>query len=1054
MIKIVHLADTHIRNYKYHKEYKKVFEQIYANLKEEVPDYIVHCGDLAHTKTQLSPEYFEMASGFLDSLADIAPTIVLVGNHDANLKNESRQDAISPIVQTLEHKDLVLHKFGGAYEPEPGLVFNVLSLLEPDKWEEQSQTLDETKINICLFHGAVVGSKTDLGWEMAHGDIELDILKQFDYALLGDIHKSNQILDACGRVRYAGSTVQQNHGEEDNKGYLVWEIEDKKDFKVRHVSIPNSKPFVTVQLNSEGKIPKNVEVKSGSRLRIASDVNIPLDVMWQAIDAAKHRFKPESVTYIKKGSSAENFQITKSLQTSDDNLRDVVVQEKLITEFLKEYEIEEKLLEEVYNLNKNFDTIIKSEDDVMRNISWSPTKAEWDNLFNYGKDNVIELEKLSGTIGIFGGNFSGKTSAVENLLYTIFNSTAKNERKNLNIVNEHCDSGAGRVEIDIGNKKYSITRTTEKYKKKVKGLEAEEAKTDVFFECFDRESGETYELNGLTRQDTDKEIRRVFGTLDDFLLTSMASQHGALTFIDEGSTKRKEIIAKFLDLHQFEKKYKLAKDESVATKGALKKLEGKEFSGDIAIAEVELEETQKYLADGELEVAELRENIEGIAHQLSEVVGKIRKIPDGATDKVVSEDDIKRSQVNEENLQIGRKVLLRKQEDAKQKKEQIENFEENFDLGFWRQQKKEIEEKKNQIKELERSLRNAKEGKLRLLEKTGLLQEIPCGESFPGCKFICNAHEAKGQLGPQEEEFKAKKKELDKEKRGLSKYDEEKVNLILVKHEELERTKREADNKVKLITLELEKNDVQSSVAQKVRKDLEAKYEHQKTTQELRGQYNDLLAQERLLGRQKREMEQELRECEKDILRATKKVGSQEARLEHLKEARDELEGLRREYAAYDLYMKCMHSNGISYNIIKQKLPFINNEIAKILAGVVNFEVFFENDGKHLRIFIKHPRHSPRPIEMGSGAEKTIAAMAVRLALLSVSSLPKSDIFILDEPGVSLDEENMEGFIRMLGMIKEHFRVVFLISHLDSLKDCVDSIITIDKKEGFAHINY
>jgi hypothetical protein len=28
-----------------------------------------------------------------------------------------------------------------------------------------------------------------------------------------------------------------------------------------------------------------------------------------------------------------------------------------------------------------------------------------------------------------------------------------------------------------------------------------------------------------------------------------------------------------------------------------------------------------------------------------------------------------------------------------------------------------------------------------------------------------------------------------------------------------------------------------------------------------------------------------------------------------------------------------------------------------------------------------------------------------------------------------------------------------LISHLDSLKDCVDMQITIDKKDGFAHVN-
>jgi DNA repair exonuclease SbcCD ATPase subunit len=75
------------------------------------------------------------------------------------------------------------------------------------------------------------------------------------------------------------------------------------------------------------------------------------------------------------------------------------------------------------------------------------------------------------------------------------------------------------------------------------------------------------------------------------------------------------------------------------------------------------------------------------------------------------------------------------------------------------------------------------------------------------------------------------------------------------------------------------------------------------------------------------------------------------------------------------------------------------------------------------------------------------------LSLLSVSSLPKGDLFILDEPGTALDEENMEGFIRILELIKTYFKTVLLISHLDSLKDCVDTQITIDKNDGYAFVN-
>ena len=196
----------------------------------------------------------------------------------------------------------------------------------------------------------------------------------------------------------------------------------------------------------------------------------------------------------------------------------------------------------------------------------------------------------------------------------------------------------------------------------------------------------------------------------------------------------------------------------------------------------------------------------------------------------------------------------------------------------------------------------------------------------------------------------------------------------------------------------------------------------------------------------------EYKACQNMVLEYYKLKGSLEQKLTNLMEQQKEMKDIQQEYAAYDLYMRCMHSNGIAYDIIKKQLPAINDEIAKVLANIVSFEAFFEDDGRRLNIFIKHPKHDARPLEMGSGAEKTIAAMAIRLALLSVSNLPKGDIFILDEPGTALDADNMEGFIRILDLIKSFFKTVILISHLDSLKDCVDTQIIIDKKGTYAHV--
>jgi DNA repair exonuclease SbcCD ATPase subunit len=90
---------------------------------------------------------------------------------------------------------------------------------------------------------------------------------------------------------------------------------------------------------------------------------------------------------------------------------------------------------------------------------------------------------------------------------------------------------------------------------------------------------------------------------------------------------------------------------------------------------------------------------------------------------------------------------------------------------------------------------------------------------------------------------------------------------------------------------------------------------------------------------------------------------------------------------------------------------------------------------------------------MGSGAEKTMASMAIRLAFLAVSNLPTSDIMILDEPGTALDEEHLQSFTQLMDMIKNYFKTVLIISHLDSLKDVVDITLEISKVDGYAFID-
>jgi exonuclease SbcC len=194
------------------------------------------------------------------------------------------------------------------------------------------------------------------------------------------------------------------------------------------------------------------------------------------------------------------------------------------------------------------------------------------------------------------------------------------------------------------------------------------------------------------------------------------------------------------------------------------------------------------------------------------------------------------------------------------------------------------------------------------------------------------------------------------------------------------------------------------------------------------------------------------KKCQKQLLNLMSEKGSTKRLIEEAKEGIVKVKNAERDYIAYDLFVQATHPNGISYGVIKSMLSVINAEISAVLSSIVDFEVTIANDDSSLEIYLRHPKHDPRPLSMGSGAEKTIASMAIRLALISVSSLPRPDFFILDEPATALDAEHMEGFVRLLQMIKAHFKTVLLITHLENLKDVVDKTIDIDKVDGYAQV--
>ena len=242
--KLVHFSDLHIRLFKDHELYREIVSDMLNKFREINPDRIVFTGDLVHSKNQMTPELIDMVAWILTECSKITKTILIIGNHDFLENNQSRLDALTPIIESLNNSQIVYLKNRGVYDDE-NVDWVVYSLMDHNIPPDIIPS-DRTKIG--LFHGPVQGLKTDLGYLFEEG-FDVSKFSGCDLVLCGDIHKRQVFNIPNGKKAYmVGSTIQQNFGETLNKhGFGIYTLDtDTYEF----VDLHNPKPFLSFKIES------------------------------------------------------------------------------------------------------------------------------------------------------------------------------------------------------------------------------------------------------------------------------------------------------------------------------------------------------------------------------------------------------------------------------------------------------------------------------------------------------------------------------------------------------------------------------------------------------------------------------------------------------------------------------------------------------------------------------------------------------------------------------------------------------------------------------------
>jgi len=483
--KIIHFSDIHIRTgdpeRARYKEYSIVFQHLIQSLRAHSDlskAVFLITGDLFHHKGKIEPAGIKLANQLFTNLLDIAPVLVICGNHDYRQDDPEIPDMIETLLE-LYHTRLSNKKYPLYYLNKTGhytlnnlgfALVDIRDTLKSYNTFGRNESLEPfpkrdvlrptpTDHHIALFHGSVAPREVYERFKNFNG-YPLEWFSEYDYVLLGDIHKQQVHHTGDCKWGYPGSLIQQDFGERIiEHGYLEWDLTTKKthfhpvynpfgfctlkkQLDTWYVHSHKKDWFELSTIVTDPMFPKNPII------RIANTEEVDCTEILE-----KYQIKP---TKIQRWAIEAEKQLTLNPDEADQDHQQPTSLEELNTpakwidylkqvaqidytqyimspellklpadyKFLKKYqERNEKIQKHIdeYNMHR-IDTIEKANRVELMNMSWN-------YLMCYGENNFFDFMKIQDEIALLNGkNAMGKSSFLDILCIALYGEPTRMRR--------------------------------------------------------------------------------------------------------------------------------------------------------------------------------------------------------------------------------------------------------------------------------------------------------------------------------------------------------------------------------------------------------------------------------------------------------------------------------------------------------------------------------------------------------------------------------------------------------------------------------------------------
>lgn len=719
----------------------------------------------------------------------------------------------------------------------------------------------------------------------------------------------------------------------------------------------------------------------------------------------------------------------KSLDVSE-SITDLEYQKTLMKDFIDENKIDVQW-ERISKLdNKVNEELLSQNGSKVKYNKWYIRKVEFSNFLSYGQDNTIDFTDLPGITVVESTpkNFGGKSTAtVDLLMFLFFNKTTKT-KTNVEIFNRFTNTDEVFVKgyVTIDGDDYVIERISSR--KKSRSGEYNVTNKLEFYKV--NSNGEIENLSGEQRRETETFITNAIGTEEDFLSTILTTGYNLEELIDSKPTARGQILTRFLGLDILKQKEEICKTIQ--------------------------SNWSKKLVSNEHNVVDLQTQIETHVEQIDEIDGKIESLElelSQAEKGLVKLEEEKDTILSKRNNDIDPELI---KTNVSQIKSDIENLKKLKTAAQTNSNSVIVKEPSEYYLEDEHKLLKDEingllvEGKVNL-DSIGrnekLVKQLEEGEICPTCKRALDDVDHTDEINKIKELIESLKKiqegngkKLDELQKKETKFNELKSEYDNYERNKLRKAKYELEIEQK--QLEIDSKQLKLDLYDRNKQKLDENIKIDGELIALKSRIETLkgvISQNSILIERKRNDINNLRERIKINNDLIKKIEIENDTL-----------------SIFKIYLTIYGKNGISKVILKNMIPLINQELYRLLVDSCYFilEMNINEKNEVEFIMIDTETRVVKPLNSGSGYEKTISSLALRSVLTKISSLPKPNIVVMDETFGKIADDNLEMVGEFFKKIKSYFDHIFVISHNPLIRNWSDNIVMVKKEENVSSIDF